>query len=225
MKDLQIRQTRDGSCTLWVPELKESYHSFHGAVTESNHVFIDHGIKYVSQDGKPEVSVLEIGFGTGLNALLTCHYSQERRLRVKYSTLEPFPLSWELVSQLGYPVQIPHPQSAFWFRELHITSWGQIEWLNPYFSILKLNETVLEHATVNEFDICYFDAFAPTKQPDIWNLKVLEIVRRGLKPSGVLVTYCAQGQFRRNLKQLAFEVESLPGPPGKKEMTRARRTR
>ncbi len=222
MQNLQIKLTKDGSHTLWVQDIQESFHSMNGAITESRHVFIDQGLKYLCQSsGKAVISILEIGLGTGLNALLTCCYCQEHKQKVQYTALEPFPLSWELAGRLNYSEHIAHSQSAFWFAELHKTAWGQIEPLNPYFSILRKKETIQDHAALNQYDLCYFDAFAPGRQPDIWDMKVLDIVRRGLKSSGVLVTYCAQGQFKRNLKELGFHVESLPGPPGKKEMTRA----
>ena len=221
-KEPQIRQTRDGSHTLWVDDLGESYHSLHGAITESQHVFIDQGLDHYKQlTDSREISILEIGFGTGLNALLTCKYSQEQKQRIKYTTLEPFPLNWELARQLNHAHYLDHPQGAFWFKELHITPWGQIEWLNPYFSILKRKEPVEDHHTSEDYQICFFDAFAPGKQPDIWDVRVLEVIKRALQVRGILVSYCAQGQFKRNLISLGFSVESLPGPPGKKEMTRA----
>lgn len=222
MRHLQIKRTKDGSDTLWVPDIQESFHSLNGAITESQQVFIDQGLKYLClSSGKDEVSILEIGLGTGLNALLTCCYCQEYKQKVQYTALEPFPLSWELAGQLNYPERISNVQSTFWFKELHISTWDNIEWLNPYFSILKKKEAIQHHTVLNQYDLCYFDAFAPVKQPNIWDIKVLDIVRRSLKSTGVLVTYCAQGQFKRNLKELGFQLESLPGPPGKKEMTRA----
>jgi len=222
MSSLQIRETRDGSHTLWVANLNESYHSLHGAVTESRHVFIDQGLDHFRNISKsPEISILEVGFGTGLNALLTCQYSQEKKQRIKYTTLEPFPLDWELASRLNYGDILPHAQSRFWFKELHLINWGYIEWLNPYFSILKRKETIQEHTPAERYHICFFDAFAPGKQPDIWDIKVLEVIKRLLENQGMVVSYCAQGQFKRDLKALGFMVESLPGPPGKKEMTRA----
>lgn len=222
MNHLQIRQTRDGSHTLWVSSLNESYHSMHGALTESRHVFIDHGINYLCQvSNNPEINILEVGFGTGLNALLTCQYSQEQKQRIKYTTLEPFPLSWELVSRLNYASLISHPQSLFWFQELHITDWEQIEWLSPYFSILKRKEKIQEHSPPEKYQICFFDAFAPGKQPELWDMRLLQVLKRMLNENGVVVSYCAQGQFKRDLRTLGFAVESLPGPPGKKEMTRA----
>jgi len=222
MQHLQIKRTKDGSHTLWVPDLRESFHSLHGAITESQMVFIDQGLKYLClPTDKKEVSILEIGLGTGLNALLTCCYCQEYKQKVQYTALEPFPLSWELAGQLNYPEYISNAQSSFWFKELHISTWDNIEWLSPYFSILKKKQAIQHHSILNQYDLCYFDAFAPQKQPDMWDLKVLDIVRRSLKSSGVLVTYCAQGHFKRNLKELGFQLECLPGPPGKLEMTRA----
>ncbi len=218
----QIRETGDGSHTLWLAGMQESYHSMHGAITESKHVFIHHGLDYFrSLNNTGEIRVLEVGFGTGLNALLTCQYSQDLKQRIKYTTLEPFPLDWNLAARMNYGDLLEHPQISFWFKELHITSWGQIEWLNPYFSILKKQETIQDHNSAEHYDICFFDAFAPGKQPDIWDLKVLEMVKRMLVGQGLIVSYCAQGQFKRDLRTLGFKVESLPGPPGKKEMTRA----
>lgn len=222
MSGLQIRETGDGSHTLWVENLNESYHSLHGAVTESQHVFIDQGLDHFRSITEiNDISILEVGFGTGLNALLACQYSQEQKQRIKYTTLEPFPLDWELVQQLNYTDILTHPQSAFWFKELHLMSWGHIEWLNPYFSILKRQEYIQEHAPQERYHVCFFDAFAPGKQPEIWDIKVLEGVKRLLENPGILVSYCAQGQFKRDLKSLGFKVEAIPGPPGKKEMTRA----
>lgn len=222
MRHLQIKRTKDGSDTLWVPDIQESFHSLNGAITESQQVFIDQGLKYLClSSGKDEVSILEIGLGTGLNALLTCCYCQEYKQKVQYTALEPFPISWELAGQLNYPEWISNAHSALWFKELHLSTWDNIGWLNPYFSILKKKEAIEHHAVLNQYDLCYFDAFSPVKQPNIWDMKVLDIVRRSLKSTGVLVTYCAQGQFKRNLKELGFQLESLPGPPGKKEMTRA----
>ncbi|TDI67467.1 MAG: hypothetical protein E2O88_07850, partial [Bacteroidetes bacterium] len=169
MRHLQIKRTKDGSHTLWVPDLKESFHSLNGAITESQQVFIDQGLKYLClSSGKDEVSILEIGLGTGLNALLTCCYCQEYKQKVQYTALEPFPISWELAGQLNYPEWISHAQSAFWFKELHLSTWDNIGWLNPYFSILKKKEAIQHHTVLNQYDLCYFDAFAPVKQPNIW---------------------------------------------------------
>jgi len=222
MRDPQIRTTKDGSHTLWLPDLNETYHSNHGAVTESNHVFINQGLDHFCQvTGQREVSIIEIGFGTGLNALLTCLYSQQNKQRIKYTTLEPHPLDLSLAEQLNYTNLLDHPQIGFWYQELHHIAWGQIEWLNPYFSVLKVRDPIQEHTSPNQYDVCYFDAFAPAKQPEMWEPRIFEIVKRVLKRPAVMVTYCAQGQFKRNLMQLEFMVETLPGPPGKKEMTRA----
>lgn len=222
MRDPQIITTKDGSHTLWLPELNETYHSNHGSITESQHVFIECGLDHFCKiTGQQEVNILEVGFGTGLNALLTCLYSQLKKQRIKYTSLEPFPLDSSLTGQLNYVDYLEHPQARFWYQELHKIDWGQIEWLNPYFSILKLQETIQEQTTPGIYDICFFDAFAPGKQPEMWEIGIFEIIRRVLKRPGIMVTYCAQGQFKRNLKQLDFMVETLPGPPGKKEITRA----
>lgn len=222
MKSLQIRKTKDGSDTLWVPEMKESFHSLNGAITESQHVFLNNGLNYLCQLYKPkEVNVLEIGFGTGLNALLTCCYSQVNEQKIVYTSLEPFPLQNALIEQLNYSKLVLNPKGHIWYSRLHSSSWNQLEQIHKYFSILKISKKIQDHPKLSQYDICYFDAFAPVKQPGIWKKKVLDIVRKSLKKSGILVTYCAQGQFKRDLKELGFQVESLPGPPGKMEMTRA----
>jgi len=222
MQNLQIRKTKDDSHTLWVPEMNETFHSLNGAITESQHVFINNGLNYFHQQNKAkEVNILEIGFGTGLNALLTCCYGQEKEQKIAYTSLEPFPLNNALTEQLNYSKQVSHPEAPMWYSRLHSSLWGRIEWINTYFSIMKINEKIEDHSRLNQYDICYFDAFAPAKQPEIWKMKVLRMVKNSMKPSGMLVTYCAQGQFKRNLRDLGFQVESLPGPPGKKEMTRA----
>lgn len=222
MENPLIRKTKDGSDTLWLPEMKESFHSLNGAITESQHVFLNSGLNYFCQRHKAkEVSILEIGFGTGLNALLTCCYGQENERKIVYTSLEPFPLQNALIEQLNYSEQVLNPKAHIWYGRLHSSSWNQIEQIHRYFSILKINKKIQDHTKLNQYDICYFDGFAPVKQPEIWKMKVLDIVKKSLKVSGMLVTYCAQGQFKRDLRALGFQVESLPGPPGKMEMTRA----
>ncbi len=217
----QLKVTGDGSHTLWLPQLNETYHSTHGAIQESQHVFIEEGLAYRSgTDTDQKLQVLEIGFGTGLNAWLTAIYSEQKELHVEYQTLEPFALTERLINQLNYAQCNQLENHETLFKQLHKCHWEQAVQLNPYFSITKLGTKVEDWQPKNTFDVLYFDAFAPNKQPEIWHESVLAKLYQVLNPKGVLVTYCAQGKFKRALTSQGFMVESIAGPPGKKEMTR-----
>lgn len=217
---LQIITTHDGSHSLLNPELNETYHSVHGARQESLHVFIKHGLEFaVQHQHKNPVKILEIGFGTGLNALLTAAYSVRNNLKVEYTTLEAFPVNESIWQQLNYPQG--ETESKI-FYNLHHTAWD--EWTEPVpgFMLKKIN-TTLQLASLghNYFDVVYFDAFAPNKQPEMWELPMLQKTVQSLVSKGVFVTYCAKGQLKRDLASLGTTVEALQGPPGKREMIRA----
>lgn len=216
---IQIITTADGSNTLRHISLNETYHSIHGAIQESLHVFIQNGLLPLIQDGRKEISVFEVGFGTGLNALLTMQRANQLKMKVVYTSVEPHPLAENVWTLLNYPEALNLAEE---YRALHVAPWQVGTSLSPYFNILKhkslLQETDLGKA---EFDLVYYDAFAPAKQPDLWVLDVLKKVVIALKPGGAIVTYCAKGQLKRDLKSLHLTVETLPGPPGKKEMIRA----
>ena len=219
--DSQVRITKDGSPTLYVPHLDETYHSLHGAVSESFHVFIKNGLQfYAERDGLQEIKVLEVGFGTGLNALLSWLFARSSNKKISYTALEPYPLSSEIIHQLQDILDKTEINSSD-FNHIHSLAWDQHHAMGGQFTISKLRIKVQDLKAEVPFDVVYFDAFAPSKQPDIWQPQVLQRVRDSMKPGSVLVTYCAQGQFKRNLAGLGFEVQSLAGPPGKKEMTRA----
>lgn len=219
MSSLKIITTQDGSHSLLHEQLNETYHSIHGAIQESNHVFIKNGLGFVKSLGKSEIQILEIGFGTGLNALLTIQHALTNNQIIRYTTLEAFPIEEEVWSQLNYAVS---PESRVWFEKLHRADWNEWVELSPTFHLRKLH-TTLQGAMLedDQYDLIYFDAFAPNKQPDIWELRMLDKVARSMKAGGVFVTYCAKGQLKRDLQSLNLEVESLPGPPGKREMVRA----
>jgi len=215
---LSIRKTGDGSTTLFHEALNETYHSVHGALTESRHVFISNGLQYATGIFTvPALNILEVGFGTGLNAALTLEFSVNSRRRINYFTLEKFPLSQEIRSRLEFPgVDTGALQS------LHDLPWDNEVKISPDFSFHKKEADVLqEQFTENYFHVIYFDAFAPGKQPELWTPELFQKLYSALTQGGVLVTYCAKGQFKRDLKQAGFMVESLPGPPGKREMVRA----
>jgi tRNA U34 5-methylaminomethyl-2-thiouridine-forming methyltransferase MnmC len=217
---LQIIVTGDGSHSLLNTALNETYHSVHGARRESVHVFITHGLQYFrDQNAAATIRILEVGFGTGMNALLSATFAESHQQQIHYSTIEAFPLSDTILRQLNYSETIDEKKI---FEGLHAVSWHHEHHINNFFCFLKVN-TTLEQFPVPAaaFDVIYFDAFAPNKQPELWELPMLEKVCCGLVPGGVFVTYCAKGQLKRDLKKLGLDVQTLPGPPGKKEMVRA----
>jgi tRNA U34 5-methylaminomethyl-2-thiouridine-forming methyltransferase MnmC len=200
---IKLITTSDGSHSLLNTELDETYHSRHGAVQESQYVFIKNGL---DQCVCEVANVFEVGFGTGLNALLTALTGR----KVNYTSIEAFPLGEEVYSQLNY-----EPRELL--LELHRNS--QLE--TGSFRFEKLHTTLQSIALPpDEFNIIYFDAFAPSKQPSMWEFPMIEKVCNALVPGGIFVTYCAKGQLKRDLRSLGMEVETLPGPPGKKEMVR-----
>ncbi|MEN9699752.1 MAG: hypothetical protein RLZZ301_950 [Bacteroidota bacterium] len=216
---IEIRITADGSPTLYVPELDETYHSQHGSVQEANHVFIQHGLTCFREFSEP-IRILEVGYGTGLNALLTAQYASEKGLPIHYVGLEAFPISDSIWTQLNY---LQSQEGAALYASLMEATWNEAVHVFPGFTLEKRAQKLQEFSASTVFDLVYFDAFGPKAQSEMWALETLRIVYQALKTGGVLVTYCAQGQFKRALKALGFVVESLPGPPGKREMTRARK--
>ena len=217
---LEIRQTKDGSNTLFVPDLNEHYHSVHGALQESQHVFIKQGLEYALEQ-KRDIKILEVGFGTGLNAILTFPYALAQKAFIQYDTLEKYPLTEEVVRQLHFEQFVLNPELLAYFYELHAAPWNEPANVIPYFTLQKIHETLEEFvAPSSYYDVIYFDAFAPEKQPELWTDAIFEKLYKATRPGGVLVTYCAKGSFKRSLKAAGFEVEALPGPPGKREMTR-----
>jgi tRNA U34 5-methylaminomethyl-2-thiouridine-forming methyltransferase MnmC len=217
----RIVKTADGSHTLELVGMDEHYHSTFGAVQESMHVFIRNGLHSLTGKAR-SVNILEIGFGTGLNALLTLLESQKIKLKVYYLTLEPFPLEREEFEALNYPRLLPEPGLLEVFLKFHESEWSKDMELVPGFFFRK-EITGLEAASLpgNFFDLVYFDAFGPDTQPELWEQPLFEKVYKAMKPGGVLATYCAKGIVRRAMKASGFHVEKLPGPPGKREMTRA----
>jgi tRNA U34 5-methylaminomethyl-2-thiouridine-forming methyltransferase MnmC len=215
----EFRLTGDGSHTLYLQAMGEYYHSTHGAIRESEYVFIEKGLKACAGSS---LDLLEIGFGTGLNALLTFLHARGQGGQLRYDTLELYPLAPEVFMKLNYPDYLDQGARE-WFEQLHHSPWGQVTEISPFFQLHKLKQDFTSFEPNRFYDLVYFDAFAPGKQPEMWESEPLARLFRALKPAGLLVTYCAQGKFKRLLKQIGFEVESLPGPPGKREMTRAMR--
>ncbi|MCB0562911.1 MAG: tRNA (5-methylaminomethyl-2-thiouridine)(34)-methyltransferase MnmD [Phaeodactylibacter sp.] len=215
----KIFETQDGSHSIISDSFGESYHSKYGAIQESTHVFIHSGLFHRIQGAK-QLSVLEIGFGTGLNALLTLQEANKRQLPVYYEAVEAYPISVEEAKQLNYPDLIEE-QVAGTFLQMHEMAWNEPQQITPYFSFLKKQSRFEQLRYQNAFDVIYFDAFAPNAQPELWEEEILQIMYNALKENGVLTTYCAKGVVKRCLKGVGFIVESLKGPPGKREMTRA----
>lgn len=217
----EIRETKDGSTTLYVPELQEHYHSVNGALQESLHVFIRAGLEYV----RPlyhEIKLLEVGFGTGLNALLTLQQVMGTPQQVQYDALEKFPVSVELVNQMRFDKFILNPELLDYLPQLHTAPWHEPVPVTPNFELRKVkNDLETYTLTQDYYHLIYFDAFAPEKQPELWTDAIFQKLYDSLVSGGVLVSYCAKGSFKRSLKAAGFTVESLPGPAGKREMTRA----
>jgi tRNA U34 5-methylaminomethyl-2-thiouridine-forming methyltransferase MnmC len=223
--DVELKITSDGSHTLFNPLVNECYHSTHGALQESLHVFIRSGLDHVAQRLKM-IRILEVGFGTGLNALLTLVAASDHNLRVAYTAVETLTLDDDIVGGLNYPAMIENQHAGEWFTRIHKAPWGDPSGIAPNFNLQKLNCRVQDFdAGQSCFDLVYFDAFAPQKQPDMWSMDVLARVARSMDEGGCLVTYCAKGQVRRDLVSVGLTVERLPGPPGKREMVRATRRR
>ncbi|MBM3917168.1 MAG: tRNA (5-methylaminomethyl-2-thiouridine)(34)-methyltransferase MnmD [Sphingomonadales bacterium] len=213
----EIRLTADGSPTLYVPELDETYHSRHGSVQEALHVFIANGLKPLASKNK-SIQILEVGFGTGLNAFLSAQFAHEHQSSVQYTGIEAFPVEEAIWRQLSY---FQKPEEKAIYYELMAASWEEPLALNSNFTLTKVKNSIQDWQPKALFDLIYFDAFGPRAQAEMWNKAIFEKLFTALNKGGVLVTYCAQGQFRRDLKAIGFEVLSLPGPPGKREMTRA----
>ncbi|WP_300726575.1 tRNA (5-methylaminomethyl-2-thiouridine)(34)-methyltransferase MnmD [uncultured Bacteroides sp.] len=215
---MQLEQTDDGSYTLYVPELEEHYHSIKGALTESEHIFINMGMKHFRGD---DVRILEIGFGTGLNAFLTLLEADKEGRNVYYSSIERYPIPLETVEKLQYP-ELICPERADDFNALHKAAWNTDVHITSRFTLNKIEDDFTTYRFKPGYDVIYFDAFAPEKQPEMWNQELFDALYGCLNKGGVLTTYCAKGVVRRMLQASGFTVERLPGPPGgKREILRA----
>lgn len=221
--EIKIITTDDGSHSLYVPSIDESYHSFHGAYRESIHVFLLYGLEYwvTYNRSKKPIRIFEVGFGTGLNAWLSLIWSEQNQTPVLYHTIDPYPIPEEIYSKLNY-TGIDQSLSHFhpYFGQLHEAEWDKGEIVSQFFN-MKKEKITLQDVQLYDADIVYFDAFAPRKQPELWSHDILSKVVEAMNPGAVLVTYCAKAQVRRDLADLGLEVQIQPGPPGKKEMTRA----
>jgi tRNA U34 5-methylaminomethyl-2-thiouridine-forming methyltransferase MnmC len=242
--DITLIETSDGSHSLFVRSLNETYHSRHGAVQESQWVFIKQGLNHLQESKKPRIH--EVGFGTGLNALLAMRWAEEHQVHVHFTSLDTNVLPMEVAEKLNYcdtdiseepefersreqlsSQQSPVPERSRGqeyrdrFLLMHSSPWNQDIDITPYFTLHKALREVQSEISESQFDVVFFDAFGPPTQPDMWTPDIFRRMFNALKPQGILVTYCAKGQVRRDMQSVGFTVERLPGPPGKREMLRA----
>ena len=215
---MNIEQTADGSYTLYVPELDEHYHSVKGALTESQHIFINMGLKHSSVSSP---RILEIGLGTGLNCFLTLLNAEENKRHIHYTSIERFPLGMDVIQKLDYPSIIGRGHNADYLA-IHQAPWEEDTKLSSWFTLHKVEGDFTNYTFEKGYDIIYFDAFAPEKQPEMWEQSHFNSLYQILNEGGILTTYCAKGIVRRMLQSAGFIVERLAGPPGgKREILRA----
>jgi len=221
----KIITTSDGSKTIQIEDWNEQYHSIHGAIQEANHVFLKHGLLFfnaeIDSESKP-ISILEIGFGTGLNAFLTLIEAEKLKSKLNYTGVEAYPVQLEEINQLNYVELISKSHEAV-FNKLHSTSWETPHDITPDFKLEKQEKFFKDITANNAYNIIYFDAFGARVQPDLWTEDIFKIMYNALQDNGVLVTYSAKGSVRRAMQAVGFIVERLPGPPGKREMLRAQK--
>jgi len=208
--------TEDGSNSLYVPEIDECYHSSHGAIQESRHIFIEAGLK---QCRKSEINVLEVGFGTGLNAFLTMIEAERSGKRIQYVSLEKYPVETEKALRLNYPEELS-PEKRSFFELMHISAWNKKIQITPFFSLEKIKTDFTQYTPEHKFDVIFFDAFSPEKQPEMWTQERFELIYKHCNHGAMLTTYCAKGVVRRSMQVAGFIVERLAGPPGKREILR-----
>lgn len=228
----EIVITADGSSTIHLPDWNEQYHSKHGAIQEAYHVFIKHGLNHLYQsntlschsglvsESYKETAILEIGFGTGLNAFITLLETEKLDIAVDYFGVEAYPVSMEEVLQLNYPTELKVESKKDVFLQLHRTAWEKKQKISTQFSITKQKRFFHQINELDTYNLIYFDAFGARVQPELWTEAIFEKMYRALKQGGVLVTYAAKGSVRRAMQAVGFKVEKLPGPPGKREMLR-----
>ena len=214
----QIIITEDGSSTIYLPELDEQYHSIHGAIQETKHVFIKRGLSLFSNS---EISILEIGFGTGLNSFITFLEASKLKLKIEYIGVEAYPITLEEIDKLNYVSELEATKFSEVFTEMHQQKWEVKNELSSSFSLTKRKQFFNEIRDENKYSLIYFDAFGAQVQPELWTEDIFKIMYVALKNEGVLVTYSAKGSVRRAMQSVGFTVERLPGPPGKREMLRA----
>lgn len=213
----RLIQTADGSHSLFVPSLDEQYHSRHGAVQESRHVFIEEGLR-AAAGARKQLHILEYGFGTGLNALLTATVARMLDIAVDYQAIEAYPLTADEVQALNYATHVAGDHVAADWEAIHAGAWGEWAEVHPRFRILRHHRDMLGFDGGPWADVVYYDAFAPDKQPELWTVEAMGAVWANMAEGGLLTTYCAKGDVRRAMQAAGLAVTKRPGPPGKREM-------
>ncbi|HVM87540.1 MAG TPA: tRNA (5-methylaminomethyl-2-thiouridine)(34)-methyltransferase MnmD [Puia sp.] len=212
--------TGDGSHSIEMEGTNDIYHSRHGAIRESLHVFINSGLKSIL-DEYETLHIFEMGFGTGLNALLTFIEAEKNSQKIFYETIELFPLEKELSFLLNYCEELQPQNLKKIFDTMHTCEWGKQIELSASFYFKKNHSNLTDHLFSSSFNLIYYDAFAPNTQPELWTKEIFLKLFNALTVNGVLVTYCSKGEVRRNMQAAGFAVEKLPGPKGKREILRA----
>lgn len=219
MKDLKLKITEDGSHTLYVPEIDECYHSTHGSVQEAMLIFIQYGFL---ESEKEEINILEIGFGTGLNAFLTLLEAEKSSKKVNYTAVELYPVETSKAILLNYPELIDISKRAD-FEKLHASEWNKWEEISLNFRLNKIKGDFTKTDFTDKIDVIYFDAFSPEKQPEMWTPELFRKLYLCSSENAVLTTYCCKGEVKRAMKEAGFLIEKLPGPIGKREILRAKK--
>lgn len=214
----EIIQTKDGSTTIHLEEWNESYHSKHGAIQEAKHVFIKNGLSLFENQS---VAILEIGFGTGLNAFISFLEAQKMNQNIEYVGVEAYPVAPEEILSMNYVDELNAQSQLEIFEKMHTSNWNEKIELSDSFSLTKRQQFFQDIDDVAQFDLIYFDAFGYRVQPELWSTAIFKKMYDALKSNGVLVTYAARGVVRRSMIEVGFRVEKLEGPPGKREMFRA----
>ena len=214
----EIIRTKDGSTTIHIKDWDECYHSKHGAIQEAQHVFIKNGLALYQNQS---VSILEIGFGTGLNAFITYLESKKLNLDIDYVGVEAYPVSISELSAMNYVSELNADDKNAIFNLFHESNWEEKVVIDPFFTLTKRQQFFEEINDFEQYDLIYFDAFGYRVQPDLWSTSIFEKMYTALRPGGKLVTYAARGVVKRSMIEVGFTVEKLPGPPGKREMFRA----
>lgn len=209
--------TSDGTHTVFVPGMNEHYHSVHGALQESRHIFIEAGLSYCKSEN---ISVFEAGFGTGLNALLTALYAEEEKRKIVYTSIEKYPLPEDITGQLNYGCFAGN-HAAELFSLIHSSEWNKDARISSHFTLKKLSADLLTYDLTGNYDLIYFDAFGPDKQPEMWSTGVFRKISEATVKGGIFVTYSSKGDVRRKLGECGFTVSLLPGPPHKRHIIRA----
>ena len=221
----ELHTTEDGSLTLYAPTFGEHYHSMHGAVQESEHIYLGLALRERMsswQEGDAPLRLFEVGFGTGLNALLSWREAEERHIPLQYYSIEKFPITSEIYEALHYEGLGEEREVKNQLLRLHTAPWDEAVELSPFFTLYKLRGDLTTCTFPWDLSVIYYDAFSPESQPELWAEELFQRLGKASCSGAILSTYCAKGEVRRRLQRSGFLVERLPGPPGKREVLRGR---